>query len=144
MSMTRITLSSSWATMICLPSGVKNASSGVLKVCPGARSPGRGNCHMVRPRGSMIINRWLCSSAIRIGPGNAEGLEPEVSLPGPEAVRVRGAMAAVVGRGGGDGVVEVAAGLTESFCAVGVEGVTAAAMNHHAVSYTHLTLPTIL
>src|SRR5665647_3125016 len=110
--------------MICLPSGVKNASSGVLKLCPGARSPGRGNCHMVLPRGSMIINRWLCSSAIRIGPGNAEGSDPEVSRLGPEAVRVRGAMATVGGRGWAVAVV-VAVGLADSFCAVGVEAVPA-------------------
>jgi len=39
-------------------------------------------------------------------------------------------MAAVVGSGRGDAVV-VVAGLADCFCAVGVEGVSAAAMNHH-------------
>src|SRR5450759_1776265 len=76
MSMTLTTWSSSWVATIWVPSGVKNTSSGRTKVWPGARSPGRGNSHSVRPCGSMSTSRLLSSSATRTGPGSTCGSEP--------------------------------------------------------------------
>src|SRR5450631_248108 len=79
-------LLSSLGTMTCLPSGLNHATSGALNVCPAAKSPGRGNCHILRPLGSMISTRLPPPSEIRRGPGSTEGSEPGASQPGPEAV----------------------------------------------------------
>src|SRR5450631_517590 len=90
MSMTYTMSVSSLATTTCLPSGLNQAVSGDLKVCPAARSPGRGNCHIFRPLGSMISTRFPSPSAISRGPGSTDGSEPGASHPGPEAVSEMG------------------------------------------------------
>ena len=74
------------------------------------------------------------SSAIKIGPGSAEGFDSAASRSGPEAVRVRGALDAVAVLSVGRGVV-VALGATDGPCAfcpgaVGFDGVLATARNH--------------
>jgi len=79
----------------------------------------------------MISKRSFASSAIKIGPGSAEGFDSAASRSGPEAVRVRGALDAEVGVGRGVGV---ALGATDGPCAfgpgaVGFDGVLATARN---------------
>src|ERR1035437_8680455 len=101
MSMTDRTLWSSEAVRTCLPSGLNHATSGDLKVCPAARSPGRGNCHIFRPLGSIISPRLPPPSAIRRGPGSTEGSEPWASQPAPEAVSALGPLAEVGAPGWG-------------------------------------------
>src|SRR5665213_2200617 len=75
-SITLMTKSSSSVAIISFPSGVKKASSGVRKLCPGARSPGRGNSQVTRPCGSTTIRRLLLRSAISTGAGSTEGSDP--------------------------------------------------------------------
>ena len=71
----------SCVAMISVPVGPKKASSGSLKVCPGERSPGDGYCQMILPLGSTSNSLEFPSSAIRIGPGSAEGFEPGWRFP---------------------------------------------------------------
>src|ERR1035437_4392906 len=99
-------LVSSLATTTCFWSGLNHASSGALKLCPAARSPGRGNCHMFRPLESMISTRLPPPSAIRTGPGNTEGSEPAASQLGPETAGSTTAPLGVVAAtaGAADGV----------------------------------------
>src|SRR3954469_25706213 len=79
--------------MISLPSAEKNASSGILNVSPGARSPGRGNRHRTLPCGSTISSRSFFLSAMRMGPGSTDGSEPGARCPearaGPSHAAVR-------------------------------------------------------
>ena len=56
--------------------GVKNASSGTVKVCPGRRSPGRGNSQPIRPAGRRSAAGCSAWSAISTGPGSTDGSEP--------------------------------------------------------------------
>src|SRR5450759_4948475 len=100
-------LLSSLATTTCLLSGLNHATSGALKLCPAARSPGRGNCHRSRPLASMISNRLPLPSAIRSGPGNTEGSEPGASQPGP---RTAGSMTGALVEVGAAVVVDVIPG----------------------------------
>src|ERR1035438_9547953 len=121
---------SSLAATTCLPSGVNHAASGALKVCPAARSPARGNCHILRPLGSMISTRSPPPSEIRIGPGNTEGSEPGASQPGPEAVSAvapLNVVAALVGVGAVAAAPRAECDATDF--AGGLAGV-AAAMSH--------------
>ena len=82
---TDITKSSSSVAMMYFPSGVKKESSGMLKVWPGARSPGRGNSQTIDPCGLTTINRLLDRSAIKIGPGSTEGFDPGARTAGVSA-----------------------------------------------------------
>src|SRR5664280_180802 len=126
-------LLSSLGTMTCLPSGLNHAASGALKVCPAVRSPGRGNCHIFRPLGSMISTRLPPASEIRRGPGSTEGSEPGASQPGPEAVSAMATLVEVGATAGVDFEVVVVApsGCTcDAITAGGFEGVAAAAKSH--------------
>src|SRR5664280_1767548 len=82
--MTYRMLVSSLATTTCSWSGLNDATSGALKLCPAPRSPARGNGHMVRPLESMMNTRLPPPSAIRTGPGSTDGSEPAASQLGPE------------------------------------------------------------
>ena len=53
-----------------------------MNVWPLARSPGEGYCHKILPLGSTINSLELFRSAIMIGPGSADGLEPGARCPG--------------------------------------------------------------
>src|SRR5450631_268633 len=137
MSTTYRMLVSSLATTTCLPSGLNHATSGSLKDCPAARSPARGNCHRLRPLGSMISTRLPSPSAINTGPGSTEGSEPGASQPGPEAVSAMGPLAVVGVVAVGCCVVAVAAwvapgGQCEDIppALAGAFGVAPAVMSH--------------
>jgi hypothetical protein len=90
---TLMTWSSSWVAMMDRPSGEKNASSGWANVWPRARSPGRGNSHLIRPCGSTISSRLLWWSAMSTSAGSTAGSEPGASRPGPAAGASQGAPA---------------------------------------------------
>src|ERR1035437_7909633 len=134
MSMTDRTLWSSEAVRTCLPSGLNHATSGDLKVSPAARPPGRGNCHIFRPLGSIISTRLPPPSAISRGPGSTEGSEPGASQPAPEAVSALGPLAEVGAPGWGTLVAVLASfgqcDATPPAFAGGFAGLPAAVMSH--------------